>query len=122
MLITGAAVLMAMASLTSEPVGYEPLVEGRDSAAIEELEANTELDAEDPVRLINLGVAYARQGREEEARAMFEAAMHSADREVLETADGEWKDSRHLARLAIQMLDGNELTSSQVIVRQASAE
>ncbi len=124
MLITGAAALMAMASLASEPVGYEPLIEGRDSAAIEELQSNTELEEDDLVRLINLGVAYARQGREEEARAMFEAAMRSDDREVLETANGEWKDSRHLARLALQMLDADEFTPApgRVIIRQASAD
>ena len=117
MLVTGAVVLMAMANATGEPVGYESLVDGQNSAAVEELQANTELDADDPVRLINLGIAYARQGRKDEARAMFEIAMRSPDRVVLETASGEWKDSRHLARLALKMLDRNEFSSERMASR-----
>ena len=117
MLVAFMASLAAMAPPSGEQVGYESLIEGRDAAAVEELRTNTELDAEDPVRLINLGIAYARQGREAEARAMFEAALRSKDRAVLETADGEWKDSRRLAYHAIKMLDRKEFSAERVAAR-----
>lgn len=120
LLISATALAMMAAGPVPAPdssVGYEPLVEGRDAAAIAELEANTELAVDDPVRLINLGIAYARQGRTEEARAMFEAAMWTEDRVALETATGEWKDSRHLARFALRMLDSGEFRGERMASR-----
>jgi len=48
---------------------------------------------------------------------MFEAAMRGSDRVVLETAEGEWKESRHLARLALQMLDRGEFRAEQMAAR-----
>ncbi len=117
MFLTGASALIVLANTAPANVGYEPLVEGRDAAALEELNGNTDLASDDPARLINLGIAYARMGRTEQARAMFEAAMRSSDRVVLETASGEWKDSRHLARLAMQMLDRGELRTERMAAR-----
>ena len=117
MFMTGTAALVMLASGTPAQVGYEPLIEGRDTAAVEQIQANTELAADDPVKLINLGIAYARQGRTEEARDMFETAMRGADRLVLETAKGEWKDSRHLARLALAMLDRGEFRTERMAAR-----
>ena len=99
------------------PVGYDELVEGRNIAAIETIRSDDSLEADDPAKLINLGVAFARQGRTEEARAMFDAAMRSNDRVVLETADGEWKDSRHLARQALKRLDRNGFATEQMAAR-----
>ena len=125
LIVCASAILMltnpVAGNSASTSVGYESLVEGRDEIAIRELTENSRLAEDDPVRLINLGVAYARQGRREEAREKFEAAMRSADRAVLETAEGKWIESRHLARRALTMLDNNELGPARVIVRQASA-
>lgn len=117
MLMTGTAILMILTAGTPSDVGYEPLLEGRDAAAVEEIQANTELAPDDPVKLINLGIAYARQGRTEEAREMFEEAMRGSDRLVLETADGEWKDSRHLARLALEMLNRGDFRTGRMAAR-----
>lgn len=122
MFLTGFAAfaLTATASVVAADetgVGYTPLMEGRVSAAIVEIENNEQLDANDPARLINLGVAYAQQGRTAEARAMFEAAMRSENRAALETSEGEWKDSRHLARLALKMLDDGNLGSERIAAR-----
>lgn len=75
------------------------------------------LQAGDPALLINSGIEFARMGRTEEARAMFEAAMHSETRYDLQTASGEWKDSRWLARTALAMLDGGEFTSPRMVAR-----
>lgn len=122
MLLTGFAAIALMApapALASEEtgVGYEPLIEGKVAAAINEIEANETLDANDPARLINLGIAYANQGRTEEARALFEQAMNGNDRLALETAEGEWKDSRHLARLALKMLERGDFGSERMASR-----
>lgn len=98
-------------------VGYEALMEGEYTRAIAEIEANKTLDADDPALLINLGVAYAGLGQIAKARDSFEAVMNDADRLTLETSDGEWKDSRHLARFALKKLDNNELGGLRMAVR-----
>ncbi len=90
---------------TSFDVGYEELVAGRDRAAVEAIEACAELEADDPARLINHGVALARMGQFDEARADFEAAAEADSSVELETADGQWVDSRRLARRALAALD-----------------
>ena len=92
-------------------------MEGRNADAVEELQSNAKLKQDDPARLINLGIALARQGREDDARSMFEAAMRQSGRLILETANGDWKDSRHLARLALKMLDSGALTTERMAAR-----
>lgn len=88
-------------------VGYEELLHGRDLAALEAIDACEELAADDPMRLINRGIALARLGRYEEARADFRAVI-GQERVQLETASGDWIDSRRLAHKAIAMLDQGE--------------
>lgn len=117
MLMICATAGVMLANATPANVGYVALTQGRDDVAIEELTRNSDLAKDDPVRLINLGVAYARQGRAQEARAMFEAAMRSSDRAVLETAEGEWMESRHLARMALQMLERGEFRGDRIASR-----
>ena len=99
-------------------VAFEELSEGNNSAAIKRIEQNAELQNDDPARLINLGIAHARQGAEREARAMFTAAAQTDTRYRLETAQGEWIDSRVLARRALAMLDRGEFrTNGRVAAR-----
>lgn len=117
MMVMSAVATAMLASGAPANVAYEPLIEGRDAVAVEQLRETGEAAAEDPAVLINLGIAYARQGRTQEARAMFEAVMKSSDRMVLETATGEWKDSRHLARLALKMLDRGDLRTERMAAR-----
>ncbi len=117
MLLTGVAALIILANGSATEVGYESLLDGRNSDAVEEIRANTKLSEDDPVKLINLGIAYARQGHSKKARTMFEAAMKSQKRVVLETANGDWKDSRHLAKAALQMLDRDEFRAERVATR-----
>lgn len=117
MLLTSTAAILMVANGAPVEAGYEPLIEGRNAEAVEQLQTSSEANPEDPVVLINLGVAYARQGREAEARQMFEAAMKSSDRMTLETANGEWKDSRHLARLALNMLARGEFQTERMAAR-----
>ena len=95
--------------------GYEELVEGRDTAAIAAIMDNDRIQNDDPARLINLGIAYARKGDDALARQLFEAARDNRNRVELETAEGEWIDSRRLARQALAMLERGEFTESSRI-------
>ncbi len=113
-----AGLVLAQASAAVPEVGFEELSEGRNQAAIVEIELNSELDADDPARLINLGIAHAREGRAEQAREMFRAALRSDTPLRLETATGDWVDSRTLARQALAMLDRGEFaTPARVAAR-----
>jgi len=89
-------------------VGYEELVARDDYAAREAIENSDQLAEDDPARLINHGIALARTGHYEEARAAFEAAAAARNSVELETAEGKWVDSRRLARKALAMLDKGE--------------
>ncbi|QKG72498.1 tetratricopeptide repeat protein [Erythrobacter mangrovi] len=93
---------------TTADVGLDELMAGRDRAALETIENCDELAAADPARLINRGIALARLGRYDEARADFEAAASARETVDLETAAGDWVDSRRLARRALAMLDKGE--------------
>ncbi|MCB2085440.1 MAG: hypothetical protein H6920_09520 [Sphingomonadaceae bacterium] len=100
------AALASQAAIPASDVAYEELSAQQNRAAIEKLEAQPV--TEDPAKLINLGIAYAREGRHVQARAMFEQAARSENRVQLETATGEWVDSRWLAVRAIALLDEGE--------------
>lgn len=102
---------VAAAAASAQPVqdvAYEELVAGRNQAAIASITANPNLDADNPARLINLGVAYARDGDMERARQMFSAVAESREVVELETVDGAWVDARELASRALAMLDAGE--------------
>jgi tetratricopeptide (TPR) repeat protein len=86
-------------------VAYEELAAGRTEGAIASLEASLRETPGDPALLINLGTAYARAGRLEEARDAFRAAIAAEDRYRVQLADGSWEDSRKIARLALDSLD-----------------
>ena len=86
-------------------VAYEELAAGRTEGAIASLEASLKETPGDPALLINLGTAYARAGRMEEARDAFRAAIAADDRYRVQLADGSWEDSRKIARLALDSLD-----------------
>lgn len=94
-------------------VAYDELAAEQNRAAIEKLEAAPASDTQDPAMLINLGIAYAREGHLDHARGLFERAAHSESRFQLETATGEWVDSRWLAIRAIALLDAGEFGSSE---------
>lgn len=85
-------------------VGYSELAAGQPQAAIERIQANRAVDANDPAALINLGAAHARMGEVADARAYLSAAIATPDRYELQLADGRWMDSRRAARLAMGML------------------
>jgi hypothetical protein len=86
------------------PVAYAELKAGDNRAAIAKLTGETRLDARDPSRLINLGTAYARLGRTDDAAAAYTAALGSPIRYDLELANGRYVDSRWAARTALANL------------------
>ncbi len=112
--------LLAAALLAQGPtagpvdVAYDALTAGDDRAAVSRLE--TKADANDPAVLINLGVAYARQGDNARARAAFEKVI-AAERFDLETASGAWVDSRALAFKALAALDSGNLAATRTALR-----
>ena len=89
-------------------VGYEELVSNENAAARKAIENCDELAEDDPARLINHGIALARTGEYDAARAEFKTAAMARDSVELQTAGGAWVDSRHLARKALAMLDKGE--------------
>ena len=87
------------------------LAAGQTENAITSLEASLRETPGDPALLINLGTAYARAGRMNEARTAFREAIASEDRYRVELADGSWEDSRRVARLALESLDRTALAA-----------
>lgn len=112
--------VMFAAALAAQPapgeIGYSELVAGRDDAAITVI--NRQPQTDDPARLINLGVAYARMGDTARARAMFRAAHNAPERVDLETATGDWVYSRVLTRRALAMLDRGDFSRSEMLARK----
>lgn len=106
------------AALAAQPgssdFGYAQLVAGDDGEAITVINRQPETE-DDPARLINLGVAYARMGDAARARVMFRAAHTAPERVELETAAGEWVYSRVLARRGLAMLVSGELSRVETL-------
>lgn len=106
--------VMAAQSATAAPnpdginetrdAAYEQLAAGDNERAIAQLEQSLASTPGDPALLINLGTAYTREGRLEDARKAFEAAVASDERYQVELADGSWEDSHQVARLALASL------------------
>lgn len=118
MTLAVATALMVLTQGTPVDVAFHEMVAHENVAAIERIEANDSLERNDPARLINLGVAYAREGRTEEARRMFMLAASDEYGARLEMADGQWADSRDLARRALKMLaHGDFAAQSRVTMR-----
>ena len=94
--------------LSFTAVAYDALTAGKTRDAIVELEAS---QADDPSRFINLGAAYARLGRMDDARKAYIAAITSTERTDVELANGLMMDSREVARLALSRLSSTQLAA-----------
>ena len=114
-LIAFAAAPLAAQTATPTDAGLaaDTLTDGRTMQAIAQLQSELDLHPGDPAILINLGIAQAQSGREQDARMSFEAAMRSRDVIELETANGTSTDSRRLARHALAMLDRGEFRAAR---------
>jgi len=96
---------------------YEEVAAHRNAEAIAQIESEGPVAREHPAQLINLGIAYAREGDADRARALFRRAAHADEAYALETANGEWTDSRVLARRALASLDSGRLTATRTAMR-----
>lgn len=112
MMISAAALAMQSAPAAAHPApdasaeaAYEQLAAGANQDAIARIQAALAQNPGDPALLINLGTAYSREGRFDEARAAFRNAIAAEDRYRVQLADGSWEDSRRVARLALDSLD-----------------
>lgn len=101
----------ATATIEQVDVAYDALSAGRNAAAIAQIEGNDALDARDPARLINLGIAYARQGDAATARTLFQRVLSNGEGYMLETSRGSWVDASALAREALAKLDAGAFES-----------
>ena len=117
-----AALLMSQASAStitvqsgveSYDVGASDLLAGRAQSAIERINSNKSLPAEDPAAHINLGTAYAMHGNQAAAMQHYRAAYASEERYDVELADGSIADSRHLAATVLKKLKRGTLLASK---------
>ncbi|KUO51693.1 MAG: hypothetical protein APF82_08795 [Sphingomonadales bacterium BRH_c42] len=115
--LSSALALLFQPAAQGVDVAYQSMAQGQDQQAIELIEANDALETDDPARLINLGIAHARKGDDVRARLYFQAAIDSRERYDLETASGNWVDSRTLARRAMKMLDRGEFGGQRMTLR-----
>lgn len=113
LLVASAVLAIATQGAPPADVAFEELAANRNQAAISALEADRSIDRDDPARMINLGIAYAREGREADARRLFRAAAQDDTPVRLEVAGGDWIDSRELARRALRMLERGEFAPTR---------
>ena len=85
-------------------IGYEALMQGDNERAIAQILASEQVSRHDPAKLLNLGRAYARTGRTEQAARIFQAALNSRESVDLVLADGRVMSSKDAARLAMANL------------------
>ncbi|MDQ8755670.1 tetratricopeptide repeat protein [Sphingosinicella sp. LHD-64] len=110
----GFAVLAAALAMVPAAASAQAVEEGfpRGSLAVaaidrgdwnraEALLRTSQLEADDPARLINLGAVYMQTGRTSEALTAWRAALASNRHSQVETIGGRWVSTRDLAREAL---------------------
>lgn len=95
-------------SVEVEEAAFEELASNDYQAAAEQLEQLRDQRPDDPAVLINLAAAYVALGRLQEASDAYVAAIASRDHQLLELANGDWGDSRDLARDGLQRLQNSQ--------------
>ena len=104
-----AAPAAAQFATVNEPApGYSSLLNSNYSAAEKEIRAS-DLAKYDPARLINLGIALAKQGRRDAAAEKFSSVLLQDDVEMV-VANGYTVMSHDLARRALAELDNGVLS------------
>jgi len=87
-----------------DSLGYAALMSGEYETAIAQIQAAEPRDLRDPARLINMGYAYRKLGRDDLARSYFEAAVRSPRDFDIVLADDSVMNSRDAARVALRQL------------------
>ncbi len=82
-------------------LGYDALMAGDNQRAVEQILAHADENTSDPAKLLNLGRAYQRMGRNSDAVRLYQAARDSSEEFDVELANGAIMSSREAARLAL---------------------
>ena len=100
-----ASAMAAQPPVTVTGYGSDPLavaaIQQGDLARAEALLTDRRLDADDPVRLINLGDVYWLSGRQSEAVQAWRRALASRDQYDVQTAGGRLLSTYDIAREAL---------------------
>lgn len=91
-------------------LGYQALVKGDLTLAEQQLRASAHANRNDVAWLLNYGQLLARQGRVNEARAVFRRVDRAPDSEVV-LASGEVISTREASRLAARTLTSVSLSA-----------
>jgi len=106
-LCLSAAPLAAQQPVTVTGHGADPLavaaIQQGDLARAEALLTDRRLDADDPVRLINLGDVYWLSGRQSDAVAAWRRALASRNQYDVETVGGRLLSTDQIAREALAL-------------------
>jgi Tfp pilus assembly protein PilF len=86
-------------------LGYDALMSGDNQRAVDDIMKNLDARNADPAKLLNLGRAYARMGRNIEAARLFQAAIDSNNQFEVELADGRILPARKAAKLALSQIN-----------------
>ena len=103
---------IAIAAAAAAQVPAETAVP--DDGATIDVVADTEAQ---PAVMINRGISLAMQGREAEARAVFEKVKTTRVDYTLETRDGRWIYPPDLARAALKSLDRGDFRAATLALR-----
>ncbi len=115
-IVTALLAQAAPAGADRVEVAYDDIATDRNASAIARIETMDDGHEDSAARLINLGIAYARNGQPDRARELLTRAVH-AERFDLETGEGRWVDSRKLALRALAALDRGELHATRTASR-----
>jgi Tfp pilus assembly protein PilF len=109
--IAALAVMISVSTQAKEPkgevgyqtgeLGYDALMAGDNQRAAQQILAHADENTSDPAKLLNLGRAYQRMGRNADAIRMFQSAITSRDIFEVELADGTIMSSREAAKIAL---------------------
>jgi Tfp pilus assembly protein PilF len=109
--IAALAVMISVSTQAKEPkgevgyqtgeLGYDALMAGDNQRAAQQILAHADENTSDPAKLLNLGRAYQRMGRNADAIRMFQSAITSRDIFDVELADGTIMSSREAAKIAL---------------------
>jgi hypothetical protein len=107
-LVLAAPATAQLNSVNDPAPGSSSLLSSNYSSAEREIRA-ANVSKYDPARAMNLGVALAKQGRQEEAAKQFNHVLMEADVEMV-VADGKTVMSHDLARYALASLRNGVLS------------
>ena len=106
-LCLSASAMAAQSPVTVTGYGSDPLavaaIQQGDLARAEALLTDRRLDADDPVRLINLGDVYWLSGRQSDAVAAWRRALASREQYDVQTVGGRMLSTDQIAREALAL-------------------